>query len=48
MANRTQNQVRALISAIDKAAKRGTIHKNAAKRRKARLRKALGASPAAA
>ena len=38
-------QVRALISAIDKAAKRGTIHKNAAKRRKARLRKALGASP---
>ena len=41
-------QVRALISAIDKAAKRGTIHKNAAKRRKARLRKALGASPAAA
>ena len=42
------DQVRALISAIDKAAKRGTIHKNAAKRRKARLRKALSASPAAA
>jgi small subunit ribosomal protein S20 len=35
------NQVQALISAIDKAAKRGIIHKNAANRRKARLRKAL-------
>jgi len=42
------NQVRALISAIDKASKRGTIHKNAARRRKARLRKALSVSPAAA
>jgi small subunit ribosomal protein S20 len=30
-------QVRALISALDKAAKRGTIHRNAANRRKARL-----------
>jgi small subunit ribosomal protein S20 len=39
------NQVRALISAIDKAAKRGIIHKNAANRRKARLRKALTAKP---
>ena len=38
--------VRAMISAIDKAAKRGIIHKNAAKRRKARLNKSLGA-PAA-
>lgn len=37
--------VRAMISAIDKAAKRGIIHKNAAKRRKARLNKSLGASP---
>jgi ribosomal protein S20 len=34
-------QVRALISAIDKAAKRGIIHENAANRRKARLNKAL-------
>jgi small subunit ribosomal protein S20 len=35
------DQVRALISAIDKAAKRGIIHRNAANRRKARLGKAL-------
>jgi len=34
-------QIRAVISAIDKAAKRGIIHRNAAKRRKARLNKAL-------
>jgi small subunit ribosomal protein S20 len=33
--------VQAMISAIDKAAKRGIIHKNAAKRRKARLNKSL-------
>jgi ribosomal protein S20 len=33
--------IRALISAIDKAAKRGIIHENAANRRKARLNKAL-------
>jgi len=32
-------RVRALISAIDKAAKRGIIHRNAARRRKARLQK---------
>jgi small subunit ribosomal protein S20 len=38
------DQIRALISAIDKAAKRGIIHKNAAKRRKARLNKALAAT----
>ncbi|MEY2559163.1 MAG: Ribosomal protein [Verrucomicrobiota bacterium] len=38
--------VHAMISAIDKAAKRGVIHKNAAKRRKARLNKSL-AAPAA-
>ena len=37
-------QVRALISAIDKAAKRGIIHENAANRRKARLNKALTAA----
>ena len=38
------DQIRALISAIDKAAKRGTIHENAANRRKARLNKALAAA----
>jgi len=37
------DQIRALISAIDKAAKRGIIHENAANRRKARLNKALAA-----
>jgi ribosomal protein S20 len=35
------DQLRAVISAIDKAAKRGIIHQNAANRRKARLNKAL-------
>lgn len=39
--------VQAMISAIDKAAKRGIIHKNAAKRRKARLNKSLLAAAAA-
>ena len=41
--------VRALISAVDKAAKRGIIHRNAANRRKARLNKkrTAGASVAA-
>jgi len=40
------NQISALISAIDKAAKRGIIHRNAANRRKARLNRALaGAGP---
>jgi small subunit ribosomal protein S20 len=34
--------VRAMISAIDKAAKRGIVHRNAANRRKARLHKSLG------
>jgi small subunit ribosomal protein S20 len=38
------DQIRALVSAIDKAAKRGIIHGNAAKRRKARLNKALTAA----
>jgi len=33
--------VAAMISAIDKAAKRGIIHRNAARRRKARLNKSL-------
>lgn len=38
------DQIRALISAIDKAAKRGIIHENAANRRKVRLNKALAAA----
>jgi len=38
-------ELRALISAIDKAAKRGIIHRNAANRRKARLQK-MAAAPA--
>ena len=33
-----------VISAIDKAAKRGIIHRNVANRRKARLNKALAAA----
>lgn len=33
--------LRVMISAIDKAAKRGIIHKNAARRRKARLNRSL-------
>ena len=37
-------QVRSLISAIDKAAKRGIIHRNAANRRKARLARSLAAA----
>jgi ribosomal protein S20 len=35
------NGVYALISALDKAAKRGIIHRNAANRRKARLNRGL-------
>ena len=38
--------IRSVISAIDKAAKRGIIHRNAANRRKARLNKALAAASA--
>ena len=41
-------ETRDLISALDKAAKRGIIHKNVANRRKARLNKGAakaGASP---
>jgi small subunit ribosomal protein S20 len=37
-------QIRETISAIDKAAKRGIIHRNAARRRKARLNRALAAA----
>jgi small subunit ribosomal protein S20 len=40
---RSADQIRAAISAIDNAAKRGIIHRNAANRRKARLNKALAA-----
>ncbi|MDQ3626386.1 MAG: 30S ribosomal protein S20 [Verrucomicrobiota bacterium] len=40
--------VQALISAVDKAAKRGIIHRNAANRRKARLNKARTAGAATA
>jgi small subunit ribosomal protein S20 len=36
------SQIRSLIAAIDKAAKRGIIHRNAANRRKSRLNKLLG------
>jgi small subunit ribosomal protein S20 len=36
-----KDKVRGLISALDKAAKRGIIHRNAANRRKARLNRAL-------
>ncbi len=38
--------IRTIISAIDKAAKRGIIHRNAANRRKARLTKVLAAASA--
>jgi small subunit ribosomal protein S20 len=44
------NSVRELISAVDKAAKRGIIHRNAARRRKARLlakSRAAAAAPVA-
>lgn len=44
-AKRAAEDVRALVSEIDRAAKRGIIHKNAANRRKARLKRAVaGAS----
>jgi ribosomal protein S20 len=39
------DQIRSLISSIDKAAKRGIIHRNAANRRKAKLNKFLAATP---
>lgn len=44
------SDVRGLVSAIDKAAKRGIIHRNAANRRKARLnraRRSAASAPAA-
>ncbi|MDQ6861546.1 MAG: 30S ribosomal protein S20 [Verrucomicrobiota bacterium] len=39
-----ENTARSLISSVDKAAKRGVIHRNAANRRKARLNKARRAA----
>ncbi|MDQ6654883.1 MAG: 30S ribosomal protein S20 [Verrucomicrobiota bacterium] len=48
-AAKDEGGLRNLVSAIDKAAKRGTIHRNAANRRKARLNKArMAAAPATA
>ena len=44
-ANAQTGDITALISAIDKAAKRGIIHRNAAVRRKARLAR-VGATAA--
>jgi small subunit ribosomal protein S20 len=38
-----RKEIFALISAVDKAAKRGMIHRNAAKRRKARLNRLIAA-----
>jgi small subunit ribosomal protein S20 len=38
------DQIRLLTSAIDKAAKRGIIHRNAARRRKERLTRALASA----
>jgi small subunit ribosomal protein S20 len=43
-----KDKLPALISALDKAAKRGIIHRNAANRRKARLNRALAAGGKAA
>ena len=40
----TADQIRVVIAAIDKAAKRGIIHRNAATRRKAMLNKAFVAT----
>ncbi len=40
MQKKGAGEIRTLISEIDKAAKRGIIHKNAANRRKAKLKKA--------
>jgi small subunit ribosomal protein S20 len=40
------DEIRGVISAIDKAAKRGIIHRNAANRRKAQLNKTLAAASA--
>lgn len=42
-----QDDIRAAISALDKAAKKGVIHKNNASRRKSRLMKAFNAAVSA-
>ena len=44
-AQQDDKSVRALVSAVDKAAKRGIIHRNAANRRKARLNRARVGKP---
>lgn len=43
-ATSNREQILSVISAIDKAAKRGIIHRNTANRRKTRLNKALAAA----
>jgi len=43
-AAKDESGVRGLVSAVDKAAKRGIIHRNAANRRKARLNRARSAA----
>ncbi len=43
-AAKDDNGVHGLVSAVDKAAKRGIIHRNAANRRKARLNRARTAA----
>ena len=42
--DRSADEIRAAISAIDRAAKRGIIHRNAANRHKARLNKTFTAA----
>ncbi len=43
-ATQEEGGLRNLVSAVDKAAKRGVIHRNAANRRKARLNRARAAA----
>jgi small subunit ribosomal protein S20 len=43
-AGATAEDIRTIISALDKAAKRGIIHRNAANRRKARLNRTLASA----
>ena len=38
-----RKEISTLISALDKAAKRGMVHRNAARRRKARLNRLIAA-----
>jgi len=44
---KVQDLVRAAASAVDKAAKRGAIHKNAARRHRSRLMRRAAAAPKA-